>query len=109
MSFFGSLFGKTEATLIDNPVDFLTYVAGLSSDPTAIDPLLDPVRVISSAHKSGQPFTPQETATLFKAYLEVENHLITREPVRNFTKEGLRARLSPNLRQQLQNLTKVLK
>lgn len=103
MSLFGSLFGTTQKTSEDvkTVLDMVTYVAGLASNRQMVDPLLDPVRSITANLTPGQMPSPDDTKTLLGIYLKIEAYLITKEPIRAFTKEELRNHLTPQLRDQI--------
>lgn len=105
MSFLNSLFGNKpqKKSEINSTIDLVTYAAGLASNQTSFDPALDTVRSITSALEAGQVPSAEDDKKLFGVYLQIEQGLTTSDPVRTFTKEGLRARLSTELRQQLEN------
>jgi len=105
MSFIRSFFGadrKREAKDINTALDMVTYAASLVSNPDEIDPTLDRVRAISASLNPGQPVSPSDTQALFDVYLQIEAHLATKEVIRTFTAQDLRAKFSPQIRQQLE-------
>ena len=87
---------STKATTI---LDAIFYLAGLASNPADIDPLLDKVRKITV---TDEVFSAADTLELMRVYLQIEEYLETKEPLRTFTKEELRARLSPELQLQIE-------
>ncbi len=102
MSLFGSLFGAKEHTSsIGSVLDLVTYAASLASNQDEIDPVLDKVRAISSRLGPGQMPAPTDEEVLLDVYMRIEDYLTTREPIRTFTKNELRVRLSPELLQRL--------
>lgn len=103
MSFFGSLFGsKTSSQAeISSAIDMTTHAASLASNPNDIDLLIDRVRNITSKLQPGQTLSEADNQELIDIYLRLETYLTTKEPIRNFSKEDLRAKLSPELRKQV--------
>ena len=104
MSLLGSLFGKdrpTTAQEVNTPLDLATYAGSLASNPSDIDPLLDRVRKITATHSPEEGLSADDEKDLFKVYLELEEYLTTRDPIRTFTKEELRSRLDSDLTSKL--------
>ena len=97
--FFGS---HTQRSTIAVPLEMVQYAAGLVSNPDSIDAILDKMRVITSGLTPGQQPSAEENKTLIQAYLQIEQFLTTKEPLRSFTKDELRARLAPELRSQIE-------
>ncbi len=94
----GYSFTKIKATEVTtkmsaSPVDVLLYVASLASNPRQIDASLDDLREITSQLKSGsikaQLSNTQETR-LATTYRQIEDYLVTAEPLQEFTRPGLR-------------------
>ena len=105
---FDAIFGGTvQIASITSPLDLVTQTARFVSPPAAIDTLLDPVRSISSLLEPGQKISERDEGTLTKVYLQLEDYLTTKEPLRTFTKEELRKVIDPALRQKLETLTKT--
>lgn len=103
MGFLSTLFGSDDRpTAVETPLEMVTTSASLSSSQTAIDPLLDKVRSITAATQPGQPLSPQDELTLLGVYMAIEYYLTNEEPVRAFTKEGLRKRFSAQLVKKLE-------
>jgi hypothetical protein len=98
-SFFNS--DKSAKDEVGTTLEMVTYVAGLAANPDAIDGLLDAVRHITSRLQPGQLPTQADDEALMAVYLELESYLTTKEPIRAYTKEQLRQRLSPILQQRL--------
>jgi len=72
-----------------NLLDKIVYLAGMVSQPQAIDPLLDRVRRVTAQMTPGTALTPQSRADLEMTYQAIEEYLINDEPLRSFTKESL--------------------
>lgn len=78
-------------------IDLVTSTAGLASNPRAIDGTLDKVRAITARLKPGDALSATDEAGLFAAYLDIEQYLMTNDPIRTFSKQELRARINPDL------------
>ncbi|MDB5178803.1 MAG: hypothetical protein JWN01_746 [Patescibacteria group bacterium] len=102
MSWLSRLAGKEEpAAEITSALDLVIYAAGLASSSQAIDTTLQKVRLITAQVQPGGPMPAAVEAPLLQAYLDIEQYLIYNEPLRSFTKEDLRRRLSETLRSAL--------
>jgi len=75
-------------------LDIVLYVANLVSNPTDIDLVLDRVRDITSRLQPGEQPSPSDRETLKKVYEELEDYLLHQDPLRVFTREELRGRIS---------------
>lgn len=103
MSLLRSLFSaQRETKTIETTLDMVTYAAGLASNPADIDPLLDRVRSITARLGPGQSPSAEDDQSLVDVYLQVEQYLTLKEPIRAFSKVGLRARLAPELRHRIE-------
>jgi hypothetical protein len=104
MSLFSSFFGSQSKTVSEptNPLDLVTYAAGLASDPSQIDPMLDKVRGVTAKLGPGQQLSAQDAETVIGVYLQIEQYLTTKEPIRNFDKAELRSKIALPLRVQLE-------
>jgi hypothetical protein len=105
MSFLGSLFKRPEDTGLaaaSTPLEVVMTAATLVSSPKEIDPVLDKVRGITVRVKPGEARKPEDTSVLWGVYLKVEEYLTVKEPLRSFTKDELRGRLRPELRNQIE-------
>jgi hypothetical protein len=105
MSFLSALFRSMpqKTSKINSAIDLVTYAAGLASNQTSFDPALDTVRGVTSALGAGQVPSAEDDKKLFEVYLQIEQYLTTIDPIRTFTKDDLRTRLSEQLRQQLED------
>ena len=108
MSFLKSLFAPTVAAkaAITSPVDMVIHASGLVSNTGDIDPFLDKMRIVTAQLAPNQQPAGQARQTLLEVYLAIEDYLEHKEPIRRFSKEELRGRLSPELRQELDRLVK---
>lgn len=94
------LFGQSQLQGADRPktvVDMVTHAAGLVSNSSAIDPLLDDVRAITVKLHPGENPSDKDSQILIEVYLKIEHYLITKEPIRTFTLKELRFQLDPSL------------
>jgi len=89
-TFFGKPFDNAVST--DTVAGVITYLAGFASDATAIDPILDTMRIMTSTRDPG-PFTEQEQRQLAKTYLQLEYYLSETDPVRRYSRDELQALL----------------
>ena len=105
MTFLGIIFGADPHQDMDEvktALDLVTYAANLTSNPSNIDPLLDTVRRITAGLTPGQTPSEENIQILLGVYLKIEVYLTKEEPIRTFSKNELRHRLSTNLRAQLE-------
>lgn len=75
------------------PIDAIVYMATLVSRPADIDPLLDQLRAITATLPADRRLTPIQNEALHKLYAQLEEYLITKEPLLKFSRESLRAKL----------------
>lgn len=90
------LTSKEVAKLPENAtyLDVINYVAGMVSTPTAVDVALDKMREITAKQATTASFSTEDKAKLMGVYLRLEDYLVTKEPLRNITREQLRLKLS---------------
>lgn len=79
----------------------ITYAAGLSSHPGDIDFILDDLRLVTSNLEDGQALSPEDKRRLINVYLKIELYLTYHDPIRNFSREEIRSKLSPALRAEI--------
>lgn len=94
-------FGQSDPsanTKFSNPVDMVTYAAGLASNSSDIDPMLDKLRAVTVKLRPGETPSGADTKTLVQTYLEIEHYLLTKEAVRNFSRDEIRRQIDPKLR-----------
>ncbi|HEX8763108.1 MAG TPA: hypothetical protein VF733_05115 [Candidatus Saccharimonadales bacterium] len=85
--------GQVAATGRDTltSVDIIVSVAGLASNLRAVDKILDPMRQITALQQGPhKQLSEAQQATLAKVYLQVEDYLVTKEPLRKFEQRDLR-------------------
>jgi len=93
-----SFYGKPiiqEEGRSNSAVNAIVYLAGLASNKTAIDPILDELRSITSQLASGteaRQLTQTEQDRLAKVYLQIEDYLVAQEKIGNFSRSELRER-----------------
>lgn len=76
-----------------NLVDLIVYTASLASRRRDIDPILDNLRSITAVAQSNGGAQDVNKQELEQVYLQVEEYLITKEPVLGLTRDGLRRRV----------------
>ncbi|HSX35072.1 MAG TPA: hypothetical protein VLF62_05520, partial [Candidatus Saccharimonadales bacterium] len=81
-----------------NLTDIIIATAKKASDSTAIDPLLDGMRRVTSGALPGQPLSPADEVTLTRTYQRLEHYLTEEDPVRRYTKDELRSLIRKELR-----------
>lgn len=96
-NFFGKPLQPRRATTADS-IDIVVYAASLASNPKEVDTVLDDMRVITSRMQQGEHPSAQDDQTLMHTYLQIEDYLLTKEPLRVFTKEGLRQDIAQKFR-----------
>lgn len=71
-------------------IDIISYSAALTSRPTEIDPILDDLRLVSSGTQVGQALSASQQHTLISVYRRIEDYLVSKEPLRIYTRESLK-------------------
>lgn len=98
----GSLFsGWSLGGTVDNLLELVIQTAGLISQLEAIDLHIDKVRTISSRLGPDKDLSTKDEQVLSDVYLSLEQHLLTNETIRTFTRTELRQQLAPSLLQHL--------
>jgi hypothetical protein len=87
----------TAPTASVRTIDVIIAAAQKASNTTAVDPLLDDLRMITAHIGPNQAPTPDDEARLVATYRELENYLAEKEPVRRYPKEELRQLLRNEL------------
>jgi hypothetical protein len=74
-------------------LDIVLYAATMVSNPEPIDPALDEVRLITSraASDTAVRLSAEDQKKLCRVYLQIEEYLTTKEPLRSFNKADLRS------------------
>ncbi len=84
--------------ILQNPtdriaIDRLTYLASLVSDPAAVDEKLDTLRLVTANVNEAQGLNDQDKQSLAQLETELKEYLVTSDPVRKFTYEGLQQKI----------------
>jgi hypothetical protein len=90
--------GAAEGDKSRGYIDGIILVANLASRPPDIDAALDGLRKVTSRLAPGAGLSEEQYAQLVAVYLNLEHYLTTLDPLRNFTKEQLRTRITPAFR-----------
>jgi hypothetical protein len=80
-----------------NLVDSIVYLASLAAQPSAIDPALDTLRIVTTRWTPGAPLAEADRAALYQVVADLKDYLVNHDPLRSFTYEGLERRLQGNL------------
>jgi hypothetical protein len=94
----------TTPTHIGNAIDMVTYAAGLVSNSKEIDDDLEKMRYVTARIDDVEHMSASDMQTLLEIYVDIERYLITKEPIRSFDKQSLRAHFTPVLQARLTNL-----
>lgn len=70
-------------------IERITQLARLGSNPQAIDPLLDILRTVTIRWDGVSPLQPADNMRLQELEKNLKTYLLTEEPLRKFTAEGL--------------------
>ncbi|HSX42761.1 MAG TPA: hypothetical protein VLF59_01610 [Candidatus Saccharimonadales bacterium] len=84
-------------------IDSIITVAGLVSQPEAIEPILDDLRLITATRQSDRSLTSIEKRTLLTVYSRLEAYLTEKDPLRTVTRDELLSRVTPPFRQVLEH------
>ncbi|HEX3081940.1 MAG TPA: hypothetical protein VHQ86_01680 [Candidatus Saccharimonadia bacterium] len=80
-----------------NPLDVVVYTAGLVSRPRDIEPILNRLRVVTAGmagkDATEHALTAEQTSKLLQIYIDLEEYLVTKEPLRKLTRDRLRLSL----------------
>src|SRR5688572_32277619 len=95
MSWIKSIFGNKEEPPQESTssLDIVVYMAGLASNPKAIDQHLDKVREISAMFTPESGLTTLHEQILTDVYILLEDYLTTKDPLRSFTKQEIRQKV----------------
>lgn len=75
-------------------VEIVLYVSNLVSNPAEIEDTLKELRVMVAKVQPGFSFSPEDQKALSAVYTTLEEYLLHRDPLRMFTHEELRERIS---------------
>jgi hypothetical protein len=74
-----------------NLIDVVTFAASQASNPSQIDAMLDPLRLMTAELGGGaHTLTSEQQETLKQIYARIERYLVEEEPLRRLTTEGVR-------------------
>lgn len=76
-----------------NPFSIIVYIAGLASDPSEIDPILNKFRHITARNISPNDLTSEDMKALVGIYNQLERHMLKKEEFRNYTREYIRGNI----------------
>ena len=79
-------------------IDRIVFLAGLASQRSAIDPILDRMREITANLPAGQELPNADQQELESVYTEIKDYLVRSDPLRSFTPESLEERVVGYLR-----------
>jgi hypothetical protein len=79
-------------------VDSVTYLASLASDPKAIDPALDKLRMITARWSGDTALNAQDKQTLQGLIATLKDNLMHHDLLRSFSEDSLEAQLRDKLR-----------
>lgn len=85
-----------KADSISNSIDIVVYAASLVSNPRDIDPLLDKLRTITAA-TDRKHLSQTEEENLRQLYLQLEDYLTARDPIRTYERSMIRELISRKL------------
>ncbi len=74
-------------------VDNVRYLASLTSETTAVDPVMDTLRTITARWDGTTALDEKDRALLQKLRLDLKTYLVTKDPLRDFNLDSLERRL----------------
>ncbi|HEX6462512.1 MAG TPA: hypothetical protein VFZ58_04580 [Candidatus Saccharimonadales bacterium] len=77
------------ASKSSSPIDVVLYAASLASNARDIDPALDKLRIITAGLEDRTTLSPQQEEALTQTYLEIENYLVHRETLKEYSAEDI--------------------
>ncbi|HLZ14547.1 MAG TPA: hypothetical protein VKQ34_00995, partial [Candidatus Saccharimonadales bacterium] len=80
----------------------ITVIADLASRPEAIEPVLEELREFTAWKHAGEALLPADKQRLLTIYTKLEGYLLYSDPLRAFTTDEIRAKLSPSFRTMLE-------
>ena len=87
-------------------IDSILNIVGLVSRPSEVETSLDELRYVTANMHSETELQPAAKQRLQKAYLQIEDHLLTKDPLRTFTKEEIRSHTTPAFQAELKKAGK---
>jgi hypothetical protein len=86
----GAVAAHSQLKKLTSSVDIIIFMASLASDPRNVDSQLDVLRAMTATSTNLQQLSSIEQTQLKDAYLAIENYLIVKEPVREYTAGTIR-------------------
>jgi hypothetical protein len=77
-----------------SPIDVVTYLADLASNPKEADNAMDDLRMLTAQVKSRTELSDEEQLALAAIFISIKKYLISQEKLRVYTDEGLTAAIS---------------
>lgn len=87
-------------------VDIIVFEASLASSPAQIDSILDTVRVITATGM--QTLSPEQQVQLRQVYATIEQFLVEKEPVRQFTAKAVRQQIARHFGMSADELARII-
>lgn len=103
MVIFKNFSSQQQSEIMTTALDLAKTAAGFASNQSTIEPLLYKIKQISNQPSSSALLSPENEATLFSIYLQIEQYLMTADPIRTFNKQELRGKASRGLRARLED------
>jgi hypothetical protein len=95
----------------NSSIDVVICLAQFVSNPTTIDSILDDLRSLTASlgsqasPGSSHPLSDTQQMTTARVYLQIEDFLVNKEPVRKFTREQLRQMITIKFKDAVQEPT----
>ncbi len=91
-------------------LDVIQYAAEQASNPAQIDPILDSMRAVTASLPAGQEtvLTVEQKQQLQQTYANLEEYLVSKEPVRQFTPTSVRHKIALNFGLNDQQLVQII-
>lgn len=93
---------KSKAGSSQTYIESIATIASLASRPDDIDVILDGLRDVSSSLGEQAELSVDQKKRLVIVYRQLETYLVTKDPLRLFTAEQLRSRISPDFRREIE-------
>lgn len=90
---------------LETSTDIIVYVASLASNPRAIDPFLDKLRIITATADNVGALSPQDQQKLGAIYVQIEDYLAEHDEVRTYDRDIIRDLISQKLKDKKEMVT----
>lgn len=87
--------GTATVTTDRDYIDSLIAVANLASNPRAIDPIMDDMRVITSSLPKDGLLSGSQKSQLVTVYRKLEDYLMCQDPLRTYAQNEVREQVKP--------------